>query len=166
MEKNKIKFNIADVLIILVLVCIAVVFSYFAAGKWETGKAENSDVAVRYTLSVQGADEKFLNKIAVGDEVWDVRKGGTMGTVVEVKEVVPHESITENKDKGTFVLAEVPEKYSYEFTVESPCSMSETGCSINDTKIVVGKKITLRTENLAVDGTVYGVDIIKQQEAE
>lgn len=166
MEKNKIRFNIADILIILALACIVAVFSYFAVGKWETGKSENSSNSVKYTVSIQSVEEKFLNKIAVGDTVWDVRKGGTLGTVVDVKEPVPYESITENRNKGEFVTVEVPERYSYELTVESPCSVSETGCSINDTKIRVGGKITMRTKNIAVDGTVYGVEIINQQEAE
>lgn len=166
MGKNKIRFNITDVLIILALVCIAVVFSYFAAGKWETGKAENSSNTVRYMVNVQGAEEKFLNKVFVGDEVWDVRKGGELGKIIDVKEPVPYEAIIENSDDGEFVLAEVPEKYSYEFTVESPCSVSETGYSINDTKINVGKKITLRTENLAIEGTIYKVELAEDKEAE
>lgn len=162
MEKNKIRFNITDILIILVLACIVVVFSYFAAGKWETGKAGNTGKAVRYTVNVQSVDEKFLNKIAVGDTVWDVRKGGTLGTVVDVKAPKPYEAITENTVKGKYVLAEVPDKYSYEFTVESPCSVAGTGYSINDTKINVGRKITLRTENIAVEGIIFGVEKVEQ----
>lgn len=166
MEKNKIRFNITDILIILVLACIIVVFSYFAAGKWETGKAENTNDAVRYTVSVQSVSEEFLNKIAVGDTVWDVRKGGTLGTVVDVKEPKPYETITENRIKGEYTVVAVPDKYSYEFTVESPCSASAEGYSINDTKINVGRKVTMRTENIAVEGTIYGVETVKQQEAE
>lgn len=166
MGKNKISFNIIDILIIFALVCVVTVFSYFAAGKWETGKAENSSNTVRYTVCVQDAEEKFLNKIAAGDMVWDVRKGGTLGTVVDVTEPVKYETTAENRENGTFVLAEIPERYSYEFTVESPCSKSETGCSINDTKINVGRKITVRTENIAVEGTVFGVEIMNGQEAE
>ncbi len=155
---KKIKFNLIDAVIIAALAVTFIVFGYFAFGGWEISE-ENTDKTMDYTIEIRNVPEEYLNKINVGDEVFDVKESAAMGKVTAVGEPQPFENIIEDKENGAFVKTQMPESYMFTVTIRTPYRETETGYYVNDdTEIKVGKAITIKTAGLASDAVVLKLE--------
>lgn len=155
-EKKKIKFNILDVLIILVLIAAVAVFSYFAMGKWESNNAAGGE-KLRYTIEFQNVNPDYAAAFEKGGNVSEIRKGGKLGTVVAAYKE-PTKVIAENLAQGTYVETELEDEYTVRVTIESEYTESDSGFKINDLDLKVGKKIAVRTEYIAAEGTILAIE--------
>lgn len=96
-QKSKYRFNIVDVLLILVVVAIVFVVYYFVAGRSENGS--QSENTIRYTIELKTVDKDYLDNITVGDKVIETIRNRTVGKVVDV-EIEPSWTHTTNIETG------------------------------------------------------------------
>ncbi len=154
---KKIKFNIIDAVIIAAVIAALAIFGYFAMGSWELSEGETEKVMC-YTVELSNVTEEYLNRVNVGDEVFDVIKGAAIGKVAEVGEIKPFERISNDEENGIYVKTPVPERYTYTVKIRTPYEESDKGYTINDMEIKVGKKITFKTKNLASDAVILKLE--------
>lgn len=155
MEKKKFRFNVVDLFIIIIAVLLVMAFGYYANGRISNDKKSDT---IRYTVSFEGFSEEFKDLVKVGDKIWNIDRDCEAGYVVEVTPAVKDVKYNENVIEGTFVKAEVPDKYRCEITVESPYTNTGSGYFIDQTEIKTGKRIALRTPNFAFSGVILDIE--------
>ena len=155
--KNKIKFNVIDALIIAGVILVLAVFGYYALGGWEMSDSGKEKI-MNYTVEIQGVPEEYLNKVNIGDDVFDVRKGSAIGKVAAVGEARPYKTVAENINEGAFVMSEVPGKYTFDVTIRTPYKESAAGYTVNDMDLKVGRSVTIKTAGLATDAVILKLE--------
>ena len=152
-KKIKARFNIIDVLILLLLVAVLWVFANYA----NAGTADNSGATVQYTVEIKGIREENMGAFAEGDEITGDKGGGVIGKIVSVGEYEKETSLTENVRQGEFVKSEIPNRYTVRLTIESPCTKNADGITVDDTDIKVGKSINIKTDKYVSKSTILEV---------
>lgn len=155
---RKIRINIIDILIVLILAAAIAVFGYYAMGKWETNNSLGSESAetLEYTLFVNGVGEEFKDLFVEGDSLREVRKGADLGVIKSVSVSNMRQSAL-NSDEGTYIINEYPDKYDITIVVNSAYKKGNNGPYIDDVELKVGKTLTFRTEHIAVKGVILDV---------
>ena len=152
-KKMKPKFNIIDVLIILVLAAVLWVFANYAGAK----PAVSSVATVHYTVEIKDIREENVGAFAEGDEITGDKGGGVIGKIVSVGEYEKETSITENVRTGKFVVSEIPNRYTVTLVIESPCVKNADGITVDDMDIKVGKSINIKTDKYVSKSTILEV---------
>lgn len=156
-EKKKIAFGFVDVLIILAVVAVLVVFSFYATGKWEDNNGGTTQT-MTYTVEVSNVDESVAQQFKVGDALRDSRKDTAIGTITKIDGVTPYETPSANEEDGTFVLGQKPGKYTVTFEVESGYQLANNSVTIGDVEIKVGTSLIVKGNGYAADALVLGVN--------
>ncbi len=152
-KKIKPKFNIIDVLIILVLAAVLWVFANYASVK----PVVSSDATVQYTVEIKGIREENVGAFAEGDQITGDKGGGVIGKIISVGEYENETTLTENVRTGEFDTAEIPNRYTVRLTIESPCIKNADGITVDDTDIKVGKNINIKTDKYVSKSTILEV---------
>lgn len=152
-KKIKARFNIIDVLIILVLAAVLWVFANYASVK----PVVSSDATVQYTVEIKGIREENVGAFAEGDQITGDKGGGIIGKIISVGEYENETAITENVRTGEFATAEIPNRYTVRLTIESPCIKNADGITVDDTDIKVGKSINIKTDKYVSKSTILEV---------
>jgi len=152
-KKIKARFNIIDILIILVLVAVLWVFANYANIK----PAENNGATVQYTVEIKSIREENVGAFAEGDAITGDKGGGVIGKIVSVGEYEKETSLEENVRTGEFVISEIPNRYTVRLTIESPCIKNADGITVDDTDIKVGKSINIKTDKYVSKSTILEV---------
>ena len=155
MGKRKFRFNVVDVFIIIVAILLVTAFVYYATGNLSKG---GSEATIRYTVSIEGFSEEFIDLINVGDNVRNIDRACEAGTVVEVTPARPNISYNQNIEDGTYVAEEVPGEYRCEVVIESPYTNTGSGYYIDQVEIRTGKKISLKTPGYAFNGVIMNIE--------
>ena len=95
-QKSKYRFNIIDVLLIVVALAVAAVAYYFISDKASGGGKDNT---IRYTVELKDVDKNYIDSILEGDTVIETVRNRTVGKIVDV-EVTPAWIITTNIQTG------------------------------------------------------------------
>lgn len=159
-KKIKPRFNVIDVLIIVLLVAVLWVFAMYADfggnAKVETTSATEKET-VQYTVEIKGIREENVGAYSVGDEIIGT-KGKPIGKIVSMSEYTNETAITENRVAKKFVVSEIPNKYSVKLVIESPCTKEEYGIKVDGTyTIKVGKKVNIKTDKYVASSTILEV---------
>lgn len=136
------KFNILDILIVLVLVCVVAGLMFFNKG----GEVEVEEKKVVATLEINEKPEGFHKNVVIGDAVTDKVKKSIIGTVtgVEAKECTMNGY---NAKTGESVISSLPGKENVYVTMELSASSGAK----------VGEKMSIITKHFA--GWGYIVDL-------
>ena len=157
MEKTKRKFNIADIVIILVVACLAIFGWTMISDKSESSTASVSDVS--FTVEITKCDKSFGEAISIGDDIYDSIKGGYYGKVENVK-VMPETSVLPNTESGTYTLSTYPDSYSVYLTVKgTPTTMTEGNIMFASQKVKVGTVAYLKSAGYVGYGYVTDIQI-------
>ena len=152
-KKIKARFNIIDVLIIVVLAAVLWVFANYAS----VTPVEENKVTVQYTVEIKGIREENVGAFAEGDEITGDKGGGVIGKIVSVGEYENETTITENVRTGEFAIADIPNRYTVRLVIESPCVKNADGITVDDTDIKVGKSINIKTDKYVSKSTILEV---------
>lgn len=135
-EKKRIKWklNLFDIgLMAVVLVIVAGVLVWRFAGGNQTTVDPNSGVSVpkgtqtvRYVVELEQLHLQTAQRIAQGDQLYERTKKELMGTV-ETVEVVPCRILSKNQENGTFLYAEVPERYNVTIELTAQGTQQDKG---------------------------------------
>ncbi len=104
-QKSKYRFNIIDVLLILVLIAVIGVIYYFVAGRDD--KASQGEKIINYTIELKTVDKDYLDSIQIGDKVIETVRNRTIGKVVDV-EYGPSWAVTTNTETGEMIKSYYP----------------------------------------------------------
>lgn len=156
MSKNKKIFgiiNFFDIIIILVVVCVAAGLYLFT----------NKEVVVEtkplvYTLEITDLPTGFSENISVGDNLTDNVKNYHMGKVVKA-EAVPSTKITNDYTNSKIVESVVPERENVIITVEANVTESESDFKVDGSYVVkAGKEVSIKGPGYAGVGYILTVE--------
>lgn len=155
MNKRKIKFNVVDLCIIVLVGLLLLAFAHYANS---SVSGDFSEGEITYTVSIEGFNQEFCDLLRVGDKVRNIERACDAGVIVAVTPAQPDIEYTENLEEGTLVSAEVPGKYRCTVSIKSPYKVKDTGYFIDEVEIKTGKKIALRTPTYAFNGIVMDIE--------
>lgn len=129
--KPKIKINIFDVLIIILVIILGYVVLRLsnADGGGATVLTSGTPVTVRYTLELSDLPESLINAIKPGDSLSEAVEKRSIGTVVSV-DIGPYMTTSKNSYTGDFILTEEPGRYTATIIVELKNAV-DTGSEID-----------------------------------
>jgi hypothetical protein len=144
-KKNnfRLRLNLFDG-IVLVLALAVGAFLMWTALKPSApagGEAAPSTATVRYTVRFQKWVAGSGSLVEAGDKLVDNIKNYDLGTVVSA-EVVPAQAFTLDSDEESFVISPIEDFEDVLVTVESSCTVSESG-------VIVGGGYPLRVGGIA-----------------
>lgn len=151
MEKRKLRVNVMDMLILLLLAAALVAVLYIFVWSGKSGGVETDTVTLRYVVEIVDMPklhETLLNK---GDRVEDAVARGYLGNVVNLR-------FTEmRRPEYDFVTGEqvypvVEDKLRTLITIEADVIKTDRSYSIDGQDIYVGAKLSLMLPEVSVYG--------------
>ena len=150
------KFNIFDIIILIVVACLCLVgYSVFE------GKRDNENInagqTVEFTVELKKCEKSVIDAISEGDTIYASLKGCYYGTVSGV-EYKPATELVMDAQNGKFVNS------SYEGLYDAYISISGEAQSVSDQHIMMGnQKIKVGLQSFLKSskyvGTGYIVDV-------
>lgn len=153
------RFNLIDLLVIVVvLLLIAIAVNIFAPMSWFDRFSRDTKVKIQYTVEFLGVDENFAEKIKEEDLAVDSVSKNSLGKVKAVDSTQPHTVLSYDETSKAGVLSTYPDKYNVLVTIEVDAKYREgKGYSINDLRIAVGEKMSLRFPDYVGEGYCISV---------
>ncbi|MEG1441205.1 MAG: DUF4330 family protein [Oscillospiraceae bacterium] len=151
------KFNIVDLIIILVCVAIVAVCVFVLPSRGSNAeKTGTRDIKAEYVVEVNNKEEAYTKLGKVGDVV-SVGDKEKLPAVIKKIEVKPYRRVGYDTIKGEAMWNEVPEKFTVLYTLESDAVDSEKSIAVNDTAIRVGEATTVKGKGYAGYGYILSV---------
>ena len=145
--KKKHRFNLFDVLIIVLVIAVAAaVFWFFNRDKGGTILAAGTKVT--YQLEITNVPQEVAYSPRIGDYVKEGVRKVRLGKIVGV-DVQPYEKLTRNLIDDTINLTPVPDRYTVVITCEADGKLSGGRVSVNGHVFGVGSEIALQSKNFA-----------------
>lgn len=147
--KTKARFNIIDIILIVILIA-AVGAGIFLYKRMNTSEKET--VKIRYTVLLTNVKERFKDNITIGDQVVDSVKLMNIGEVVNI---TPSDSITQLEDynAGRIVNAVVPGVKDLTVTISAYAVISGNTYLIGGNyPISVGTLVSVRVPDYTSQG--------------
>lgn len=154
MEKKKFKINIIDIIIVVLIICVAV----FAVLKFSDGgnpvSAATDTSKVRITYFHECATNYVIDSAQIGDPVYDGSSEQNMGVVTAIKTGAP--IATENVPYPT-------EGYHYSVfvTTEAEGTWTDHGVVVNGTIYAPGHTLVIYAGDAKLYLTVYSVELLE-----
>ncbi len=150
----KVKFNIIDILIVLVLIVGVVVFaSLFKTSGVSGGNTENETKPYEYVIKLQNVDGGMTKDITAGLDVLDAQKNYYYGVL---KDFYTEESVflTEDSVTGTFIEDRHPVNLDVYLVVEGNGYETDADLLIEGQAIKIGKRIYAKVKGFTGLGYV------------
>lgn len=152
-QKKKMKINIIDLAIIIVILAAAVIVGvkYTKSNSIAVGGG-NKYIVTYYAEEVS---EFVANKINIGDPVSDEQKNSALGTVTDIQ-LAPSVSYSVTSD-GEIVKSTKPDYNSMLLTTEVDGTDYEHGVIISSNKYGIGHSMTIRAGKSKVYLRIYDI---------
>lgn len=154
--KKKRKFNIIDILFILMIVLIAFVGYKFLNRQQTVGET----VQVVFDVEFRNKDLGYADEIEVGMLVSDSVRGGKYGVVQSVIEYPDYIIVFDQKNEE-FVNATIPDKYRVKITVAAEGRETEKTIVAGDEIIKVGQEVYIKGKGFASEGFITDLEVIR-----
>lgn len=155
------KIGIVDIIIVFLVIALCVAGYFIISEKEGTSTVNISDI--EFTVEVRMLRKESVENFKVGDEVYDILKGGYYGEIVDVK-VQKSNVITSNSVDGTYILEEYPDRYDAYITIKgTPTSMTEEDIMFASQKIKVGTMSYLKNNDAVATGYIVDVNILDKE---
>ncbi|NLZ36272.1 MAG: DUF4330 family protein [Clostridiales bacterium] len=141
--KSKIRFNIIDALLLLIIIAAVALAAYFVMSGRVGQQRAVSERPIQYTVLLTNVRGEFKGNIKIGDSVTDTVKLMPIGEVTDIKTVQTSIDI-EDETAGRIVSAIVPDKYDITVTVTADATVSTGFYMIGGYQIQVGTLVSLR----------------------
>lgn len=143
MKKNKIRFNLIDLLIILVIAAAVFLLLYVFVLSGNKNQVEEVNYTnIRYVFEIQKVDSRFEDLVEVGQPVQDAVERRSIGTVVGVQ-AVPYQKLVFDSSTGTEAVADVENMITLKITVEATAVETDRAFSVDGCIIKVGQQYSL-----------------------
>lgn len=145
MAKSKVRFNLVDVIIILVI--IAAAFAVYNAVTGRNDAEASKSVTLRYVIKTEAIGGGLENNITSGSPLYSDDGIIKYGTVVSY-EVRPEYHSGKDTASGELVINPVEGKYTIYLTVEAKATLTEHSYRVDGMEIYVGKEFKAMTPDL------------------
>ncbi len=142
MNKRKLRFNIIDIIIILIIVAAAFVLINVFAGNDKNITAENNYKKIQYVIEIQDVEERFDGVVSKGDAVQDAIERKNIGTVVGVQSS-PYETVTFDYTTGTETVSSVEDRVVLAITIEATAVSTDRAFTVDGCEIRVGQQYSI-----------------------
>ncbi len=153
MANKKGKFNIIDLIVILVVVIAVGYVVYAIAGNIGDG---GETVNIQYVIESDVIQSDVVMSLSEGDAVY--AEDGTYMGKIKYCEVIPA-SMEGVDSEGKVVLTETDD-YTLLITVDVGAVSKKIGYTVGDCKIACGESYTLRCPSLAFEGECVSVKTV------
>lgn len=154
----KFKFNVMDIIIVLILLAVIGAGVILLGGGTATGgSAQTKTIELQVELAMQ--EEAFTKLPKVGDRAAIGVKEKMDVTVTRV-EVKPAVTSAEDIIGGARPLVEVPERYDVFITLEGEGVETDGAVKLNDVAARVGDEAVIKSKNWAGVGVFLGVEVL------
>lgn len=161
MHKSKVKFNLMDALVLLVLVVVvaALLYIFVWSEQYSVDALTGTEsVHVSYVVEITGLYEDYQDKISVGDKPIDSSKKTALG-VITALETRPYMYTGSNLHDGTMVLSTVEDYVNMYVTIEADAVLDGYGYTVNGGDIYVGKLVYLAFADIVCSGYCIALDV-------
>ena len=145
-RKNKIsgmfRFNVIDVLLIIVILFAGAVAAYMFTSGNNTVVSDDT-VEITYKIRVQEMNEEFRHLVSLNDKVVDLSYSNTV--------------FVDTNSLGEFVYSDYPEKLDMVITVKAHATVTEGAYMIGGYSMAVGTKVSFRVPDFT--GVGYCTEI-------
>ncbi len=147
--------NIIDFAVILII-ALLVVGGVSRMRKSPEAQAESKKALI--TVEVSDVRMPTVDGVVVGDPIYHYDRGTKLGDIIDKKVDTYKEPI--ESPEGKWINAEVPDKYVVTMTVEANVNENPDVIIAGGEHIRIGSQFKLKNRNIAVLGTILGVEII------
>ena len=155
--KTKKRINIIDILIVVALLA-ALICSGFAIIRGIGSFGER--VIVSYTVAIDPIDSDFVSKVALGDKLYDYKTSEHIGTVRTISDGQAYKkSYSEGADPRGSAIEGMSVLY---VTMTTEASKTDTGYTVGNTLLGIGRTLELRFPNLYCVGECVSIEIIEE----
>lgn len=135
------KFNIVDVIIILVVLAVICFAAYAYFAQKPDGVASETE-QVAFTVMINDLSQSAASEFKAGDAVTFGESSSGNG-VIENVEIAPYKKLSENKEDGVFVWSEVPDRYAVYVTVKADVTVTDYDLISGNESIAIGKNMPI-----------------------
>ena len=151
MAENKKKFNLIDLIIILVVLAVAFVgWQVFSTER----KTEGNEII--YKVNILKTEEYLVHEIQIGDKLFDSVKNFEIGEIIDVQVTDAVESVYDG-EKNEYRTETVPERKDILLTVKGIGSTTNQGTTVNGYELYIGKKMCVKGANFATEAVAWGI---------
>ena len=157
--KSKGKFNIIDVLAVILV--IAVILGLAVRFKSSVTTAVKSDEEFIYTVRVEGVRDYTIDALKKGGKLTDKKSEKDLGEIVSVEEE-PSKVQSERAD-GKIVLADQPDRYTAIVTIKTRGKESDNSYITADSnELSVGRTTEIYSKYVHTSGKIMSVEKISK----
>ena len=139
------RFNVLDVIIILIIVAVLALtlLAYLPGGLFRLAQ-NSSNATIIYTVEIKGVKRELAKGISVGDPVTEKETSINLGSVSAEVEVMPYSQVRYDAASGEVVLDEYEELSTLLITVTADAKSDPSkGYSIGGRRIAIGAEYKL-----------------------
>ncbi len=143
MNKKKIRFNLVDLFIIIVVAAVVFLLLYifvFSGNKNQVNEVNYTNI--QYVIEIQDVDKSLEDAVAVGLPVQDAVEKRGIGTVCGVQ-AVPYQKLTFNSTTDSQTVSEVENKITLKITVEAQAIETDRAFTVGGCIIRVGEQYSI-----------------------
>ena len=157
MTKRKLRVNLIDILILLVLAGAVALVAYVFMGKEEdTPVARTGHTTIEYVVELKGLDSELQDTFAVGQTVEDSVERKIIGELKAVSKSDALE-INFNYTTGEEEYSAMEGKVNVTLTIRAQAVESDTAFTVNGYEVRVGKQISVYLPGFRGAGYCIGV---------
>ncbi len=161
--RKKMKFNILDVVVILVITVLVVAYC-FRSNIFANTLSVSEPSKMEVSVKVEGVRIYTVDAFSVGDSIYDRETGNLLGEISEVRYEPSYETVkldgTQTED-GTAkaVLLESPGRYDVYITFDATGKINDEGSYINGNKLVApNSSLSISTQKVITEGKIISVN--------
>lgn len=162
MRKTKIKFNLMDALILLVIAGVILALLYIFV--WSEQRSAdnltaNGSTRISYVVEITGLHKDYTDLINVGDKPIDSSIKTARGTVTAL-ETRDYFYTGTNLHDATMVLSPVEDYVTLYVTIEADALLDNYTYTVNGGEVYVGKLVYLSFDDIVCSGYCIALDVL------
>ncbi len=148
------KFNIIDIIIILIIVIGLVVAGIFFVKylnndkSVNTTQSEQNKTKLNFTIEILNVSENNAKMYKKGQEVKFDAYGKCKGRIEDVV-IEPYKIVTKNTEVGEVLVTEIPDRYTAILIIKTDVVKDKMKYSCNGERISIGKSLPIKIKGAA-----------------
>jgi hypothetical protein len=151
------RFNIVDLVIVLVLVAAGVWFAYAKFGRDLGAEMAAREQPIEYSIVVMGIRPTTADALKKGGKVFEFKTGAEIGTIRDVK--VEPADIWTLSDKGTWIRTQTDDRVDAFVEIDATARVGENVITVNGVEVRVGTSIGFTTKWAQVNGNIMTLNL-------
>ena len=155
-KSKKVRLNFIDfILIAVMLLALGMLIFIFSTG--DISISAKNKATVEYTVEIDRVPEEFKNLVKVGNTVYDTETLCNLGEVIDISYSSSYYKGADNAT-GDIVYSEYPDEVRMTITIKASASKTDTGYSVSDYSLSVGKSMRIRVPDFTGIGICSSID--------